>query len=283
MNTAVRRTTQLANTMSGSPRPLKILMLHGYTQSGELFHAKTRALEKHLQKLFPGCQLSYPTGPRRLRPSDIPGFDTSTTSDTQEIESFGWWQRSDDAEPVLYVGFEDGMAKLAETLATEGPFDGVIGFSQGACASAMVASLLEGPERRKSFEKFHSSNPNSIPFPTSFEKLDHPPLKFFIPYSGFAAPGERYQALYNPHIMTPACHFLGSLDTLVDEAKARTLIDACGGEDKTQVVWHPGGHFLPSSKQYLNAASDFIKGCLQRDGGKQPPTEEKVEDMDVPF
>ncbi|KAG4415009.1 hypothetical protein IFR04_011830, partial [Cadophora malorum] len=34
-------------------RKLKILMLHGYTQSGPLFHAKTRALEKLLTKSFP--------------------------------------------------------------------------------------------------------------------------------------------------------------------------------------------------------------------------------------
>ena len=258
-------------------------MLHGYTQSGELFHAKSRALEKHLQKAFPGCQLSYPNGPLRLRPSDIPGFHTSTASENEEVESFAWWRRSDDAEPILYVGFENGMARLADTLTSDGPFDGVIGFSQGACAAAMVASLLEGEERRSSFEKFHDSHKFSIPFPSSFEKLDHPPLKFLIPYSGFAAPGERYQALYNPPITTPACHFVGSLDTVVDESRSKTLIDACGGEEKTQVVTHPGGHFLPNSKQYLNAVSDFIRSSLSQDPGEKQKTEEKAEDMDVPF
>jgi hypothetical protein len=35
-------------------------MLHGYTQSGPLFQAKTGALRKTLQKAFPaGCDLVY--------------------------------------------------------------------------------------------------------------------------------------------------------------------------------------------------------------------------------
>ncbi|KFY21985.1 hypothetical protein V493_06933, partial [Pseudogymnoascus sp. VKM F-4281 (FW-2241)] len=42
-------------------RALKILMLHGYTQSGASFHAKTRALEKALDKAFPAAP-STPSG-----------------------------------------------------------------------------------------------------------------------------------------------------------------------------------------------------------------------------
>ena len=39
-------------TMAAAPppnRPIKVLMLHGYTQSGPLFQAKTGALRKTLQ------------------------------------------------------------------------------------------------------------------------------------------------------------------------------------------------------------------------------------------
>lgn len=220
----------------------------------------------------------------RLRPTDIPGFDASKfdSSADEEVSSHGWWRRSDDAEPVEYLHFDEGMATIAKVLAAEGPFDGVIGFSQGAAAAAMVASLLEGEERRKSFESHHASNSFSIPYPTSFADLNHPPLKFCIPYSGFAAPSERYVAMYDPYIKTPGCHILGSLDTLVDETRSRTLIDAFGGEDKTQVVWHPGGHFVPAGKQFLNVVSDFIRTCVSGDSTTKK-AEEQAEDMDVPF
>ncbi len=160
-----------------SSQPLKILMLHGYTQSGPLFRAKTRALEKHLQKAFPGSALSYPTGPLQLKPSDVPGFDPNA-SDYEDIDAFGWWRRSNTAEPPEYVGMEDGLSEVAKTLATDGPFDGVAGFSQGAALAAMVSSMLEGQRRKDAFRNIQSPSSLSIPFPPSFSNLQHPPLKF---------------------------------------------------------------------------------------------------------
>lgn len=273
--------------LSSQVSPVKILMLHGYTQSGSHFHAKTRALEKHLQKAFPGTTLSYPTGPLRLKASDVPGFESSNpsdVSDTGEAESYGWWRRSNTADPPEYAGLEDGFATVAKTLETEGPFDGIVGFSQGAALAAMVASLLEGSPRREAFKHFQHESPLSIPFPTSFESLKHPRLKFCISYSGFVAPGQRYKAFYEyPRIETPSCHFIGSLDSVVEESRCRLLIDSCGGEGKAKVIWHPGGHFIPSSKQYLGALAEFIRAVESPTVQGKEQEEEKVEDMEVPF
>jgi dihydrofolate reductase len=262
---------------------IKILMLHGYTQNGSLFHAKTRAMEKHLQKTFPGISLSYPTGPLQLKSRDVPGFDSSTSEDPDSLEAYGWWRRSDTSNPPEYVGLETGLETVARVLESEGPFDGVIGFSQGASLAAMVASLLEGDLRKQAFEKARSRSPLAIPYPSTFESLTHPPLKFCAAYSGFRAPGERYRGLYEePHIQTPVCHFIGSLDSVVEEARTQALIDAAGGAENTQVVIHPGGHFVPSGKQYLDAIAAFIQQRMSSDE-KQVDQEERVEDMDVPF
>ncbi|KAK2757977.1 hypothetical protein FQN54_004383 [Arachnomyces sp. PD_36] len=280
-----------------TPQPLKILMTHGYTQSGPLFHAKTRALAKHLQKSFPlhTVSLSYPTGPLRLNPADIPGYTPSETGSgegTEEIDSFAWWRRSNTADPPEYLGLEEGLGEVARVLREEGPFDGIIGFSQGAALAGMVASLLEGSSRQEAFEHFSKISENGasgIPFPTSFEpaNLEHPPLKFAICYSGFRSPGARYRAFYEePQIQTPVLHVLGSLDAVVDEGRSRALVEACEGdqEEKGRVVWHPGGHFLPSQRAYLDAAVLFIRGCLEGgDNGAGGKDEERVEDMDLPF
>ncbi|KKZ60572.1 dihydrofolate reductase [[Emmonsia] crescens] len=294
--------------------PLKILMLHGYTQSGPLFHAKSRALEKHLQKSFPlhSVSLSYPTGPLHLSPSDIPDFQPSSTAitatnDDYQPESYAWWRRSSAANPPEYLGLDEGFETVARLLAEEGPFDGVIGFSQGAAFAAIVASLLES-ERKSAFEYFadiannNSSIPSSsdgagdgagepvtgIPFPTSFKNLTHPPFKFAICYSGFIAPGTRYRAFYErPRIQTPVLHVLGSLDAIVEEGRSRMLICACEGdaEKEGKVIWHPGGHFLPSQRPYLDGAVRFIRECLERvdKGAGDRLVEEKVEDMEMPF
>jgi dihydrofolate reductase len=112
---------------------------------------------------------------------------------------------------------DDGLAAVAKVIAEEGPFDGVIGFSQGATMAAMVASLLE-PGRKEAFQHFEkdtSEGAPGIPFPTAFEQLQHSPLKFALLYSGFRAPGARYRAFYeNPPIQTPALHILGTLDSV---------------------------------------------------------------------
>lgn len=269
-------------------------MLHGFTQSGPLFHAKTRALEKNLQKAFPSIELHYPTAPIRLPKADIPTFGGTNpeSEDTaNEIEdgpdAWGWWRRKGEAEPFTYEGIELGLARIAEVLKSEGPFDGVIGFSQGGAAAGMVASLLE-PERRKSFETAQAKGGMSFPEPfvndTGFvEGIIHPPLKFAVSYSGFAAStNPLYQAFYEPQIRTPMLHFLGSLDTIVEEKRSLRLVDACvNGRKEGRLIYHPGGHFLPSNQRpYVAALISFIKEVTE---GTAEASSERLEDLDVPF
>jgi len=269
--------------VNGVTKTLKILMLHGYTQSGPLFHAKTKALEKLLNKAFPGVALSYPTGPLKLRANDVPGFDTSTVDNpADEIDCYGWWRRSDTSNPPEYVGLEEGLAAVAETIKAEGPFDGIMGFSQGAAMAAMVTSLLEGESRREAFRASQAKSKLALPFPTSFADLDHPPMKFCVSYSGFIAPGERYAGFYNPTIQTSMCHFIGSLDTVVEEARTNLLVDAAGGQQNTTVVVHPGGHFVPNNRQYLDTVIGFIKAKTSNIDAESKK-EERAEDMDMPF
>jgi Serine hydrolase (FSH1). len=68
-------------------------------------------------------------------------------------------------------------------------------------------------------------------------------------------------------------------------SRSRALIEACAGDSEKEgkVVWHPGGHFLPSQRTYLDAAVLFIRKCLEGEGDKGKEVEESVEDMDVPF
>jgi fermentation-respiration switch protein FrsA (DUF1100 family) len=112
-----------------------------------------------------------------------------------------------------------------------------------------------------------------------------------VSYSGFgASTNSLYQGFYEPAIQTPMMHFLGSLDTVVSEERSLRLVEACangrGKEGGVQrVVYHPGGHFLPSSqKQYVGALVAFIREVISEQVAAAPKKdEESVEDMDVPF
>ena len=262
----------------------------GYTQSGPLFRAKTRALEKAIIKAFPGTTLTYPTGPLRLDPSSIPGFTPlPDAAAAEEIEAYGWWRRKDDRSPV-YDGFDRGLAALAECVKGQGPFDGVMGFSQGGAAAAMLAALLDGrAERRDAFQRVRAADDRAPPFPDSFLRdegggggLLQAPLKFAVVYSGFQAPPELYGGFYEPKIGTPTLHFFGGLDTVVSEERGQALVDACD-EGIRQVVVHPGGHFVPSQRVYLDTVVAFITKCCGAASDRGTKPEEKVEDMEVPF
>ncbi|KAI1842624.1 hypothetical protein JX265_012617 [Neoarthrinium moseri] len=251
-------------------RDLKILMLHGYTQSGTLFRAKTGALSKLLVKALSPApysmtpQLIYPTGPHRLRPSDIPGFTPPEGKSLEDVEgeaTDNWaWFRRDEATGA-YRGFEEGMARIAATIAENGGVDGVIGFSQGGATAALVAAALE-PTRPlpETPDKEPDSWAGKLRAANGGKGL-----RFAVVYSGFYARDDRLAWLYGGGgIQTPTLHFIGGLDTVVEEARSRGLVERCA-EGTSRVVVHPGGHYVPVSKEWTAALVMWLREVL---GGK---------------
>ncbi|PMD32522.1 hypothetical protein L207DRAFT_440700 [Hyaloscypha variabilis F] len=272
-------------------RKLKILMLHGYTQSGPLFHAKTRALEKILHKAFPskpisplfssypgGVQLFYPTAPLRLVPADIPGYNVEGPENgdlKEETDAWGWWKR--ETGSAVYSGLEEGLRTIRQTIEDAGGVDGVIGFSQGGCAAAFVASLLE-PGRRGTFQEYKAKDASAFGYPEGWDELQktNGELKFAVSYSGFYAPVDIYKGFYEPKIKTKFLSVIGSLDSVVEEHRSKGLVERTEGG---RVVFHAGGHFVPVGKDMAGVVVGFIKECCLVKDNK----EESVEDMDVPF
>lgn len=230
---------------------LKILMLHGYTQSGPVFSSKTKALSKLLTKAVSPAPynlhptLIYPTAPLRLRPSDIPGYVPSDdTPSGEEDDSDNWgWCRKDEATNT-YRGLPEGMRTIATSIAEAGGVDGVLGFSQGGAIAALVAAALEEPHR--------VPTPNAQEHNSWLSELraanNGKPLKFCVVYSGFYATPDDLQWLYSSPIATPTLHFLGSLDTVVEESRSQGLVERCVDP---MVVVHPGGHYVPVAKDWV--------------------------------
>ena len=231
-------------------------MSPGYTQSGPLFRAKTRALEKMLAKTLAPVSLApsliYPSAPNRLRPQDIPGYQPPAEGDgeedgDQEFDCWAWW-RKDEASGE-YRFFDEGMVTIAAAIKEAGGVDGVCGFSQGGAATGIVTAALE-PGRSP------PEGPEGDWARQLREANDGKPLKFAVPYSGFFPPVDKLRWCFEPKITTPTLHILGSLDTVVDESRSQGLIDRC--EDPLVVV-HPGGHHVPVSKEWVMPLAGFIK------------------------
>lgn len=272
------RTMSSASTPIGTPRPeqqaqkngakkeVKILMIHGYTQSGPLFRAKTRALEKLLAKTLSPISLLpvlfYPTAPNRLLPSDYPGFTPAAPQEggdsyspnggdakEEDLPDTWAWFRKDEAHNT-YRLFNEGMATIAQSIREAGGIDGVCGFSQGGAMAAFVAAALE-PARAV------PDGPSGDWARQLRDANGGRPVKFAVSWSGFYATGvEELQWLYEPKIATPTLHYIGSLDVVVDESRSRALVERC--EDPVVVV-HPGGHHVPVSKEWVMPLAGFIR------------------------
>lgn len=234
--------------------------LVGSRQSGDLFRAKLQVFEKLLKRAFNQSssgeiELFYPTAPFALEAQNA-------TSKLREKYGEWTWFKTETVDACC-SGLEDGLRAIAEVLKTSGPVDGIVGFSEGAAAAAMVASLLEG-NRRDAFEQMEHKG--GIVYPTAFASLDHPPLRFVVSFAGYPASHEAYQAFYNPPIRTPMLHFLGSMDNVVDETASMRLVESCQGSGETEVmiIRHSGGHVVPSEKRELAVAVGFIRSFQVR-------------------
>ncbi|KAI1324580.1 serine hydrolase FSH [Xylariaceae sp. FL0255] len=241
-------------------KELKILMLHGFTQSGPLFSAKTKALSKLLTKYLPDLKptLIFPSGPHRLRPSDIPGYAGPDEPSDDELDNWAWFRRDDATNE--YRGLEAGMATVSSAIAEAGGIDGVIGFSQGGCMAALVAAALE-----VSHQHLHTPSSPSPPLPSDPSNWlpalraanNHNPIEFAVIYSGFWAIPDNLQGLYTPPIHTPTMHFIGGLDTVVEESRSQKLIDRCWDPF---VVTHPGGHYVPVAREWVERLVGWLRG-----------------------
>lgn len=217
--------------------------------------------------------LFYPTAPFRLSPRDIPGFkapedggdDGNGNGDAAadaEIDSWAWW-RWEEATGV-YINLRATFDSVARCIREDagGHIDAVVGFSQGACLAAMVASAMEklpGGEFRRAPAPA-AEGPGSR-YDWGWvdglrEANGNRPLKFAVLYSSFKPPQEELAWLFEPKIQTPTLHYIGSLDTVVSEERSRTLLDA--SQDPV-LVTHPGGHFLPVKKEWAAPLIGFIK------------------------
>ena len=119
--------------MSG-PAPLKLLCLHGYRQSGAGFRTKTGGLRKHLKKR---CEYTFIDAPHTIPDS----------------EDLGWWFSKADSYDATEKtsednGFDQTIDFLAKVFEEQGPFDGILSFSQGACLGAILCILKQQGDAR---------------------------------------------------------------------------------------------------------------------------------------
>jgi len=196
----------------------KVLCLHGYAQNGAILRDRSGGFRKPLKKSR--FEMTYIDGPY------------GCTKDGEEVEAAdanmlrrAWWRGSSAAE--TYDGWPEARETLAEMWHRE-RFDGLLGFSQGAGAAAMLAAEL-----RPSFAILVSG---------------------FVPRDREAA-----ASLLAGVEGVPTLHVYGDADALVEPERSRALVDLFSD---AAVIVHEGGHMLPSSSVVRRSVVEFLGASL---------------------
>ena len=211
----------------------KILMLHGLAQSGEYFYSKTKGFRTELEKL--GYTFYYATAPNKYPAADLPDYTTDITTDSNEV--LAWLEN--DTINKSYSLPQTTLDYLHDICINEGPFEGIVGFSQGAGLAGYLATDFNGLLNLTSEQQ--------------------PKLIFIIFVSGFRFKPEKYQQQYNDHPITiPSLHVQGELDTVSEPEKVQALLGCCEDGTKTHLM-HSGGHFVPNSRGFLKKVITWLK------------------------
>ncbi|KIK61369.1 hypothetical protein GYMLUDRAFT_42956 [Collybiopsis luxurians FD-317 M1] len=199
-----------------------------------------------LRQQCPEVEMVFIDAPHVLQPVDLPapsqmgyfaGFDSEPPSKEPQR---GWWKTQN--VQSIAAGLEVTLALLKNVLKEQEKFDGVLGFSQGAVLAALLAGLLERPEK----------------YPSWFEdgKAPHPPFEFCIAVAGYKPLDPLGASLLTPGYNTPTLHIVGNNDIIVTPERSQSLIDA---SINGRVEFHEGGHFVPSKSAWRKFLADYMR------------------------
>ncbi|MBA0874088.1 hypothetical protein Goshw_011358 [Gossypium schwendimanii] len=246
---------------NAAPRKLRILCLHGFRQNASSFKGRSASLAKKLKSIaelvfidaphelpfiYQSCteaknSCAPPSGQHAPPPENCKRkYAWLVASDFGGKVEADWKIANQPFDPLQYQGQTDGfdvsLAYLKKMFSEQGPFDGILGFSQGA---AMAALLCAQGDKLKG-------------------EID---LRFVILCSGFALPLADFG---QKPINCPSLHIFGSdpgKDRQITSHTSRYL--ASRFEDGCSVIIeHEFGHIIPTRSPYMDNIKDFLRRFL---------------------
>ncbi|KAF9379651.1 hypothetical protein CPB97_008846 [Podila verticillata] len=252
---------------------LRILCLHGYTQNALSFTKKTAVFRKCLKDI---ADLVYITAPHIV---PIPTLTTIEERQEDSLENlepeavpYGWWTSS--PEKPTYKGFDESLIQLREVLEKQGPFDGVMGFSQGASMASLLQVLLERPHLSEIMKDCTHQPFKFAIIVSGFEPRDaekmtwytnqYPVLKAKDDGSTTDKVGEQEGEEKQEHlhgVQGASMHVIGRNDVIIEPERSEGLLKHYLFKTPT-VLYHDGGHYLPSNAASRQAYKAFVQGFV---------------------
>lgn len=205
--------------LDGGPQaPIRLLCLHGKGGNAKNFKTGTAFLESE------PLEMTYATAPHLVDPP----------------KGFAWWvlppgTRSYNAPK--FQGAEESLELVKQLWERDGPFDGIMGFSQGAMLAAVVVAKALSDEDysvRPRFGIFYGAA-FPLPFAPLFEESRE----------------ECYDSI-------PTLHVMGKTDQINPPQQGNKLANYF---PEAKILWHEGAHTVPSDSESIEAVVDFCKNA----------------------
>lgn len=220
---------------NSTSRKLKILCLHGYGQNASTFSKKATQLTTALKDI---ADCEFLSGPFELQIENdatrrqLQVSDPSTIQKNSDQELTRAWYR---LMSSVHVG-DEALYFLREYMIKKGPFDGVLGFSQGAVMASILAAMI-----------------SSHVLINQDKKL--PSFKFGVFISGITPRDPEKLKIYQTKLNTPSLHVWGTNDSLVSTELSKTF---SSHYINPVCLAHDGGHALPKRPETIKQIVDFI-------------------------
>ncbi|KAJ2555795.1 Family of serine hydrolases 3 [Coemansia sp. RSA 1933] len=239
----------------------KILCLHGFGESGELFKIRSRnfrrIVEDHAELVYLDGHLDIAN--LHLTAADL---DRDNSIHTDFTNLAWWWARK--SKTTEYRGMEKAFLQIGKVLNEQGPFDGILAFSQGACLGIIISALLDGRSRDGGSE--------------FGIEVNHPPIKFMVLAGAFLINDPGYQFLYSKKLNIPSFHMSGEYDTVISRSEAH----AANNVFVDPVVFDfVGGHYIPQTPQCNRAMAEFVAPFIPGVQLIPQPVAQTAAEMDV--
>ncbi|XP_031397094.1 rhodanese-like domain-containing protein 6 isoform X4 [Punica granatum] len=243
----------------GSPRKLRILCLHGFRQNASSFKGRTASLAKKIKNI---AELIYVDGPHELpfiyQP---PVADQACDSESSAVQrspprenckkKLAWlvspeccvgsgkteWIVADGPFDLLQYqqqtgGSDISLAHLKKVFSQDGPFDGILGFSQGAAMATLACAHQDKFKGEMNF-------------------------RFAVLCSGYLP---KIAEISHGTINCPSLHIFGS-----DHGKDRQISNTASKdlatyfeEGSSVIIQHDSGHIIPTRSPYIDQIKDFL-------------------------
>jgi len=214
-------------------KPFKILCLHGYRQNDVSFREKTGAFRKCVDKY---CEFTFICAPHPVLPMGHEDINQ---------DGRGWWFSRDNdyfkANDATDCdkGFDASMELIEKTFEEHGPFDGIMGFSQGAALASLLCLMRERGELKPVVD-----------------------FKFAIMVASFKSLSTKHAKWYSGEevkkVTIPTMHVLGSDDKVIRKGVTEQLFSLFGNLTK---LYHPGGHYVAARPMQKKGYLKFLDKC----------------------